>query len=136
MSGIVSTIATNHYVSFMVAMGEDESLGCHLSRSDALSFAENLKQLMEKKDMNEELPEIAYETDIMLIEGMTAGDVVMLSFLNKASGVRVQIAIDSDTSRLLMSSIQNAEQNNEKINGPDESSKSTAWKFFDLKKAS
>jgi hypothetical protein len=136
MPSTISTAASEHYISFLVAMGDDEPLGCHLPRSDACFLAENLQGLIEQKASEDDFPEIEYETESMEVSGMSTGDVIMLSFGNKISGRRVQIAIDNDTSRLLIQSIQKAEESNQKVNGPDQTSKSSAWKFFELKKAS
>jgi hypothetical protein len=131
----ITVLASENYVSFLVAMGEDGTLGCHLPRSDASELSAHIQHLVSAKKGGEYFPEIEYETATMQIEGMAAGESVMLSFVNKMNEKRTQFAIEDTDCIELAKKMEGVLDSTEHIHGPAMEANGRAWKFFGMKKA-
>lgn len=129
----VSAIATKNYISLVIDMGEEGSMGCHLPRIDAFSFAKMARAVIES---HEAFPEMEFETDTMLIEGMGANVNFMFCFTNKSTGKQCQFAMETDDCLELIRVLESVVTSSKKLHGQPDDDRSRPWKFFSCRKAS
>lgn len=123
----ISAIASENYISFLVAMEGDGTLGCLLPRSNADTFIENSKRLI---NVNEHFPEVDFEVGCMKIETMGAGNSVMFQCTNTKNENKLQFAMESSVCKCLLEKIEGALKTANLMYGPAEIS-DMPWKFFD-----
>ena len=123
----VSVLSSEHYASFLIGTEEDGTLGCHIPRTDAVFFAQEIKMLLENED---NFPEFSMETDTMIIEGMSAGDSVMFACQNKLNQKRIQFALDRDDCEKLMQRLEGSQNTSSQTYGPPKNKENELWRFF------
>ena len=128
----LTVMSSQHFVSFMLSMGDEGSIGCHIPQSDAVEFVNCARSLVNNK---EDFPEAEFETSSVNVEGMGAGDSVMFCFKNKGNEKKIQFAIEKDICRELVFKIQDGINTIIQIHGPLEPCTREKWKFFDFAKA-
>ena len=119
-----NVLASDNFVSFLVDMGDEGVLGCHIPHVDAVLFAEKAMGLF---DTNEYFPEIEFETEYMEIEGMGAGESVMFVCKNKNTQKKIQFAIEGQVCLTLVKKIGELAKEVEHF---EPSKESRPWKFF------
>ena len=127
MSERISTIATEHYASFLVAIEGEGCLGCHLPRGDGLKLVETLDNLLAQK---EDFPEETLETESTEMELMGAGLTIMFSITNKLNERRTQFAISVDDCCTLQRKLESTLQNAARCFG-EPKPMTKAWRFFE-----
>ena len=131
----LNVLASENYVSFLIDMGEDGTLGCHLPRSDLNTFIIAIQEFLKKQKDGEYFPEIEYETETMNIEGMKTNEAIMMNFINKITGKRAQLVLENEVFIELIEKIINVESFSSHIYGPAKIHQSKQWKFFQEKEA-
>jgi len=121
MSGM-SVLSSEHFVSFLLTLGENDMVGCHMPQGDVLGFTENVNEMLNNQ---EDFPEMEFKTNNTYIEGMSAGESVMFSCRNGLSGKKVQFAIDKEDCQELVERIQ-AMANPQCVTVAKDK-----WRFFD-----
>jgi len=123
----ISAIASESYVSFLVATEGDGTLGCCLPRSDVNLFIENTTKLIYEE---EHFPEIDFEVGCMFIESMGAGESVMFKCINSKDGKRLQFAMEKEVCENLLEKMKGANKNATQRYGKAKVIEKP-WDFFD-----
>lgn len=127
----MNVLGSENSISFLLPMGDDDTLGCHIPRRDVETLIENSKEMLEDED---EFPETTFETETMYIEGMKAGESVMFICTDKISYKKVQFAIPVCVCEELIERLEILKQRTEKIYGMPKQN-NLSWKFFDYTKS-
>ena len=118
----MSVFSSEHFVSFMLTLGNDDVVGCHMPQGDVRDFTSHVNEMLNDP---EDFPEMEFKTSNTHIEGMSAGESVMFSCRNGLSGKKIQFAIDKEDCQELVSRIQ------EMANPQCVVVANEKWRFFD-----
>ena len=122
----LSAVASEYYLSFLITMKEEGTIGYLLPRSDVAVFIENARKLVDTK---ESFPEVGFTVGCMFIEIMAAGLSVMFQCTNTKNDKKLQFAIESDVCIALLNRMEGAEKTATQMYGPPEVM-TTPWKFY------